>query len=318
MKQFLLLVTMVTCSFTVISQTPQSIQKDTTFKLLNRQPKFFVSVHSGYAVGLGSTFKFYPDDITSIAVEQVNNQTPTETVNYKSTTKGLGDGFRYGAGLSYILNDYINVGFEFDYFRSTISRSRDSSFHNSGTTEYKYNQHSEITYDATLLTLSPTITFKAISRPKFYIYNKIGAVLTYRPNSIQKNTVVETRQFNGEPSSNSTTDAYTRYEWGIKKPALGFMASVGAQLKLSEKVRAFSEIQFSHIVFAVRNRVLTDYSINGASLINTLSESEKVIEFKNDFSTTQQTSNPNQPTVSVVQRIPITYIGLQVGFAYRF
>ena len=68
----------------------------------------------------------------------------------------------------------------------------------------------------------------------------------------------------------------------------------------------------------MRNRVLTDYIVNENNLTNTLSESEKVIEFKNTYSTNQQNANPNQPAESVVQRIPITYVGLQAGFAYRF
>ena len=296
------------------------IKIDTATLLLKHQPKFFINVHSGYAIGLGSTFKFYPDDITSVVVKQVNNQTPTTNTLYKSTTKGLGDGFRYGAGLSYILNDFVNLGFEFDYFKSIINRTRDSSFYgNNRISDYIYNNHFTISYEAMLLTLSPTITFKAISRPKFYIYNKLGAVLTFRPNSIQKN--IQQQTFHSVTNGNATDSSsytYMRYSWGIKKPALGFMGSVGGQFRLSENVRAFAEIQFSHIVFAVNNRVLTDYMVNNKNLISSLPESEKLIDFRNSFSTTQSVSNPNEPSISVVQRIPITYLGVEGGFAYRF
>lgn len=291
---------------------------DTSFIKLNKPPRFFVNIHTGYAIGLGSTFKFYPDDITSVMVEQTNGQTPAVKTKSKSTTKGLGDGFRYGAGFSYILNDFINLGIDFDYFRSTINRNRDSSYHSvSGTTEYTFNQHSKISYDATLLTLSPAITFKAISKPKFYIYNKVGAVITFRPNSIQKNESNATMN-SSNPSADSASAAYTRYEWGIKKPALGFMGSVGCQFRLTESIRAFGEVQFSHIVFSVKNRVLTDYIVDGKNLTNTLTESEKVIDFENSFSSDNESSDSNQPTKSVVQRIPITYVGLQLGLAYRF
>lgn len=292
--------------------------------LLKPQPRFFVNIHSGYAVGLGSTFKFYPDDITSVSVKQVNNNTPVTNIKYKTTNKGLGEGFRYGAGISYILNDFINLGFDFDYFRSTISKTRDSSYNhvtqndNNIVTDYTYNQRYTISYDATLLTFSPNITFKAISKPKFYIYNKVGAVLTYRPNSIQKNIVQEDMSTtNNNNISDSSSQSYTRYEWGIKKPAFGFMGSVGAQVKLSEKFRAFAEVQFSHVVFAVQKRTLTDYMVNGNNLINTVPESVKQIEFRNSF-TAAQNPDPNMPSTAVVQRIPITYVGLQAGIAYRF
>ncbi len=315
--KFLVTLFLLLSEVCVFSQTDLNTKEtDTTLLLLKHQPKFFINIHSGYAVGLGSTFKFYPDDVTSIAVEKSNNQTPTTTTHYKSTTKGLGDGFRYGAGLSYILNDFINLGLEFDYFKSTISRSRDSSFHSAdGSTDYAYNNRYTISYEAMLLTLSPTITFKAISRPKFYIYNKLGAVITFRPNSIQKNIQQETFH---TVNSDSSSNTYIRYSWGIKKPALGFTGSVGGQFKISERVRAFAEIQFSHIVFAVKNRVLTDYIINKNNITNTIPENEKLIDFRNSFSTTQVINNPGQPTISVVQRIPITYLGLQAGLAYRF
>lgn len=317
MKQFILVAGMtIFYSAAAFSQTYSTI--DTTSVVLKHKPVFLISVHAGYAIGLGSTFKFYPDDIKSVSVESINNQPPSTAINYKSTSKGLGEGFRYGAGFSYILNDFINLGFDFDYFRSTISRTRDSSYHSiKESNEYMYNERYTISYDATLLTLSPAITFKAISRPKFYIYNKLGAVITYRPNSIQKNIAQETMHFGNPANTDSSSYSLTRYEWGIKKPALGFMGSVGTQVKISKNVRAFAEIQFSHIVFAVRNRTLTDYVVNGNNLTNTLSESEKIIEFKNNYLSTQQNADPNQPSVTVVQRIPITYVGLQAGFAYR-
>ncbi|MEP6464892.1 MAG: hypothetical protein ABJB05_01240 [Parafilimonas sp.] len=329
MKQILLSICVVMlCALTTLAQTnaqqTYTNADSSALFLIKHTPRFFVNIHSGYATALGSTFKFYPDDISSVSVEQVNNNTPVTTTKYKSSSKGLGEGFRYGAGLSYIVNDFINIGFEFDYFRSTISKTKDSSFHqvknvNDIITDYSYQQHYTISYDATLLTLSPTITFKAISRPKFYIYNKIGAVITYRPNSIQKNIVDENMQTaNGNNISDSSSQSYTRYEWGIKKPAFGFMGSVGAQYKLSENLRAFAEVQFSHIVFSVKNRVLTNYVVNKNDLTNTLPESAKVIEFENSFTEDQQNTNPNQPSISVVQRIPITYLGIQAGLAFRF
>ncbi len=63
------------------------------------EPRFLINVHSAYSMGLGSTFKFYPDDVSSIYVEQIGSNTENKTVAYTNPAKGLGDGFKYGFGL---------------------------------------------------------------------------------------------------------------------------------------------------------------------------------------------------------------------------
>ncbi|MDQ6762310.1 MAG: hypothetical protein M3015_06755 [Bacteroidota bacterium] len=322
-KHYLLLPLLILCIPCMAQQqTPNNSISD-SFKVLKieRQPRFYINVHSGYAIGLGSTFKFYPDNITQVQVEERSNGQQTTTFKNKEQKKGLGDGFRVGVGFSYIVNDFINVGLDVDYFRSKISKVKDSSFtryNADNTIDYSYNEKYKISYDATLLTFTPNITFKAISRPKFFIYNKIGAVLVIRPNSIQKETQ------NGDYKTNSlgsVTDSSSftvrKYDWGLKNPAYGFMGGLGGQVKLSENIRAFAEVQFTHVVFRVRNRILTTFLVDGKEMISSLPISSRELIFKDSFVSTANT-NPNEPTITVYERFPITYLGLQAGIAYRF
>ena len=104
-----------------------------------------------------------------------------------------GMGLKFGFGASYIVNDFINIGLDFDYFNSTIYKYRDSSYRQTNivngpnnTDEYFYSERNTIAYKATLLSLTPNITFKAISGPKWFLYNKLGAVI-----------YVQTEQFAG-------------------------------------------------------------------------------------------------------------------------
>ncbi|MEO7533931.1 MAG: hypothetical protein ABIU30_08800 [Ferruginibacter sp.] len=291
---------------------------------LKTEPKFYLNVHAGYAYGLGSTFKFYPDDISSVKVEQIGNNPTAKNVQYKEESKGLGEGFRFGVGLSYIINDFLNVGIDIDYFKSTIHKVRDSSFHKtqlrSGSVDdLSYNEKYKISYDATLVTFSPNITFKAISRPKFFIYNKVGAILIFRPNSIQRESQAGNYKMGWQGFfRDSSAISEKRYEWGIKNPAFGFMGGVGAQSKITERIRAFAEMQFTHVVFKVRNRILTNFMVDGTETVNTLPVSAKEIVFKKSFNASEVSTDPNQPAVAIYQRFPITYVGLQLGIAYRF
>ncbi|RYE21212.1 MAG: hypothetical protein EOP45_09885 [Sphingobacteriaceae bacterium] len=329
MKRIILALFLLSFVSNVFSQ-----QKDTTNmtfatltqNVLKSESRFILNVHGGYAVGLGSTFKFYPDNVSSISVMQVGNNTPTKTTVYSSPTRGLGEGFRFGAGVSYILNDFINVGLDVDYFKSTIYKDRDSTYtHTSiiggpnGMDSYSYKQNLRTSYDATLVTLSPNITFKAISKPKWFLYNKLGAVITFRPNSTQRDVeTVSTKSGWQNYIRDSGSGKSTTYEWGIRNPAFGFMGGVGAQFRLNQKIRAFGELQFSHIVFVVRKRTTTDYMVNGKDMLETLSTSQRLIEFSTSFTESQQANpDPATPSRAITERIPITYVGFQAGLTYR-
>lgn len=295
---------------------------DSVFEL-KKEPRFSVNIHSGYSLALGSTFAFYPDDITSIQMEGVNNSTTSKKINYQAPTKGLGEGFRVGAGFSYIVNDFINAGLDIDYFRSTIQKIRDSTSHQTFTSgspnETLYQQRNTVSYNAVLLTFSPNITFKAISRPKWFIYNKVGAVIVIRPNSIEHDiTDVHSKSTWAGYVKDSSGHSDLQYDWGIRNPSLGFMGGLGIQIRLMEQLRIFSEIQFSHIVFQIKDRMVTKYDVNGQDMSATLPMSQREVYFKKDYQTNGQAQDPNQPGQATVQRLPITYVGLQVGLAYRF
>lgn len=291
---------------------------------IGKEPRVFLNIHSGYSVGLGSTFKFYPDDISSIMIKQDGANTPMKTVEYSNPTKGLGDGFRFGIGASYVINDFLNVNFDFDYFRSTISKVRDSTFHqinqpmtNNTADEYFYSERNTISYAATLLSFTPSVTFKAISKPTWFLYNKLGAVITVRPNSLQEDRT-DTRTRLGWQGfyKDSASTVSKKYEWGIRNPAFGFMGAFGGQVKLKDKIRLYAELQYSHIVFVIRKRTLTEFKVNEMSMENTLSRSEREVEFVKSFSSASN-ADPNQPSRTIIQRIPISFIGLQAGICFQ-
>ncbi len=323
---FLISLTVCTSGFAQRKKSWANDFKDTTGTIINlkNEPRFFINIHGGYALALGSTFKFYPDDVIAVDERVVNNTSTKKTI-YQAPQKGLGEGFRIGAGISYIVNDFINVGVDFDYFSSTISKTRDSSYYLSQSigsigAEYSYKEKYKISYDATILTITPNVMFKAISRPNWFIYNKVGIIATFRPNSLQKESTDQAFRAgwmdNYRDSSSSVTKSY---DWTIKNPSLGFMGGIGGQVRLSEQLRFFTEIQFSHIVFVARQRDLTSYMVNGTEMVATLPMSERQLKFERNLTTEQSSSpDPGQPSKTIIQRIPITYVGAQVGLAYRF
>jgi len=291
---------------------------------IGKEPRFFLNVHAGYSVGLGSTFKFYPDDVRAIVVRQDGNAAPVKTIEYSNPTKGLGDGFRFGMGGSYVINDFMNINLDFDYFKSTIQKFRDSSSHqvnqpvsNNSADEFFYAERNTTSYAATLLSFTPSITFKAIAKPKWFLYNKLGAVITFRPNSLQEDrTDVQTRMGWQGFYKDSSSSTLKKYEWGIRNPAFGFMGAFGGQVKLKNNLRLYAELQYSHIVFVIKKRTLTEFKVDNKSMENSLPRSIREIEFVPSFSS-DSNNDPNRPSQTIVQRIPISYIGLQAGICLQ-
>jgi hypothetical protein len=291
---------------------------------IGKEPRFFLNIHAGYSVGLGSTFKFYPDDVSAIVVKQDGNGAPVKTIDYSNPTKGLGDGFRFGMGGSYVINDFMNINLDFDYFKSTIQKFRDSSIqqtnqpvNNNSADEYFYSERNTTSYAATLLSLTPSITFKAIAKPKWFLYNKLGAVITFRPNSLQEDrTDVKTRMGWQGFYRDSSSSTIKKYEWGIRNPAFGFMGAFGGQVKLRNNLRLYAELQYSHIVFVIKKRTLTEFNVDNKRMENSLPRSVREIEFVPSFSS-GNSNDPNMPSQTIVQRIPISYIGLQAGICLQ-
>ncbi|MEO6547356.1 MAG: hypothetical protein ABIN94_05130 [Ferruginibacter sp.] len=291
-----------------------------------KEPRFLLNVHSGYSAGLGSSFNFYPDEIRVISILRPTSGPDQRTVYYNNPWKGLGDGFRFGGGIAYVANDFINLGVDVDYFKSSINKLRDSSYREikgSGPVgqvdDYSYKENLSLTYKTSILTITPAITFKAISKPKWFIYNKIGIVLTFNPNNVEiDSNSIAIRQGIQGVYSDSLVKEVRKYEWMMNKPAAGFMGAFGIQFKLIKRLRGFAEIQFSHIVFVVRKKILTEYILNGKDALSTLPMNKKETDFVKQYSSGPGAANPAVPSEALEQKIPITSLSGQVGLVFQF
>ena len=95
------------------------------------------------------------------------------------------------------------------------------------------------------------------------------------------------------------------------------MGAFGGQVEVAQNIRAFAEINFSHIVFVIRKRTLTGFVVDGKHIENTFPVSMGEIEFVKSFSANAAANDPNVPSQTIIQRIPISYVGLQAGFSFQ-
>ena len=204
--------------------------------------KFYVKVYGNYAIPTSGSYRN-----TNYTLTGVNNNYAYETVK-----KGLGMGLRAGAGVGLVLNDFINIGLDAEnYFGEPIKSSNLFTYDNQAGTVYIYN--SAVDFRANMVLLSPNITFKALSAPNFYIYNrlslKLGIVtkVTEKTSSENNERYVENPDVNPNPTDHITKFRQEfEYQGGMP---YGFSAALGFQLKISEKIRFFTEVEFTQLTY---------------------------------------------------------------------
>jgi hypothetical protein len=319
------------------SQTPAE-SKSTQDKATNLfASKWFVKVYGSYHLPLAGSYR--PGNTTSF------NPPNTTVVNFKSNNQGLGQGWRAGAGIGYIVSEVINLGLDIDqYWSSTIQTSNvmttpiNRYSYESGGMSFSWVSQGKGYYTvnnmASMLAVTPNITFKAISKPKFYIYNRLGVTVGLR------NELTESRKDSTAFTATITEFGYTRvenyrqvtaqdYEFKEGIP-IGFMASLGIQIRLTEHIRMFAEAQTMNITYSPKYRKTSDYYIVAYQSDGNIqpglvfTERDRTTDYLNKYSfdADEFQRNPakyiNKPKQEIKFRIPYSSIGLSFGLFYRF
>ncbi|QDK77717.1 hypothetical protein EXU85_03545 [Spirosoma sp. KCTC 42546] len=220
---------------------------------------------------------------------------------YKPINTHLGAGPRAGIGVGVIVSDFINVGIDADVLIGTALKVDNNVFVGSGSTYSFY----AISTNTTLRVLSiiPNITFKALSRPAYYIYNRLGLVgglvLDYKTTS----NVLET------PTKGAVTTSVGNTTYTKNSLALGYQAALGIQFRLSQSIRGFAEVVAYNQSF--KPREVQNTTTSTKSGVATLQNSTTEFKDQGDYNK----SNPyEQPSYNVA----INSVGIGAGLVVRF
>jgi len=274
--------------------------------------KLYIKIYGSYGLSTQGSYRAF--DINSIgfpilyggiSVAPVGNN-----LRYQSLSQGLGQGFRVGGGLGLVISDFINLGIDADYYRSGQVNVLSFSTIGGG----KVINSSDM--EASMITILPNITFKALSKPSFFVYMRLGIGLGIPD---VKQDFVNT--LNGKLSSSQNF----AFKGGM---AYGYLVSLGVQKRLSSQLRAFAEAQLINFSYSPRQRITTawldDAVINNdevtvapKDVLADRDRSEKEIEYYDDYTTTA-TQDIAKPLKSGRLTMPFSSLGLQIGLTYRF
>jgi hypothetical protein len=266
----------------------------------------FFKLYGNYAVSLASSYR--PTNYTT--------SVDAKDFTYKSTKVGLGKGPRIGIGVGFIVNDFINLGIDVEkYSGRNITSNSLYYFDQNG---YTYTSNDDIEFKADMISLIPNITFKAISSPNFFIYNRLGIKAGIINKLEETHSYTNTSIDNATQTESKTTERVEHeYQGGLP---IGFVADLGFQVKLNDKFRFFTEIEFSHLTYNPKKKVVTRW-VDGGGKDFDLDKDFDVeflqVEYVKEYTVKDGVRDFKKPRNETTLRIPYSSLGLGIGLIYK-
>ena len=258
------------------------------------ESKFYIKVNAGYGLLTpGSYTQLSQSYSGSIGTAQVSN-------------KGLGNGARFGGGLGVIVSDVINIGADVEYLSGSKLSVSGSIRNQSG---FDYFENLSMKYHA--LSVVPHVIFKAVSKPDYLIYNKLGLLLNLPMN-------LNSVKYDSSYSNVTAGEEYAETKNGTYKIGLtaGLNVAIGVQVRLTDKLRGYAEIFGNYLVLSPNSyHEINNYSNNGTpgtAITNTTYVKSGALNYENDGTTTTQTYPKNGNTFNM------NSAGINIGVSYRF
>jgi hypothetical protein len=169
-----------------------------------------------------------------------DNTVSAEDVNKES--KAIGRGFRIGGGLGYILNDFMHVGLDFEY----QCEVEISNHYHGRLDDYNYDSTDQrVWYKG--VTLTPYVLFKAVTKPKYFVYARLGVLITLpgKFHSDIHRAMGLTNLFPPRPQDSATSSFFGVHSDDGEKITLakgvGINFGFGVNFKISDHTRLFGE-----------------------------------------------------------------------------
>jgi hypothetical protein len=257
---------------------------------------FYVKVFGGYGLIQPGSYKLVSAD---------NNASGNVTGNTSLSGQGLGSGVRFGGGIGVIASDFLNIGADVEYLSGTTLNS-----HSNYTSTTGYNAFINTSISYTSLSIIPHVIFKALSKPDYLIYNKLGILLNL-PMELKKTQYDSS--FNTSVNSTYTSRTEGTYKTGL---TVGLNVALGVQVRLTDKLRAYGEIFGNYLVLSPTSYDETSSVVNNGTPTNydthvTYIKSGQTSYTQNGNSTTYSTSVSGNT-------FNMNSIGINIGVTYRF
>ena len=277
-----------------------SVNTPTTAGVMSKAPRAINAVESPLYVKLYGFYGLLTPG--SQVTTSTSSSSAGMATSFKTNSTGLGAGARAGIGIGLIASDFINLGIDADLLFGA-SLATDNFYKGSN-----YTYTSTTTTNFRVLSIIPNITFKALSRPAFYIYNRLGLVggivLDYSTSQSALNV----------PTTGASTTYVYQTNYRSNSLALGYQAALGIQFRISQSLRGYAEVVGYNQSFQPKEALYTTTSTrNGV-----VTSSSYIVQYKKqgEYTTTKQ--DGLDVSQGATSNIAMNSIGLGAGLLFRF
>ncbi|HZK63312.1 MAG TPA: hypothetical protein VFC34_04155, partial [Puia sp.] len=212
---------------------------------------------------------------------------------------------RFGGGIGVIVSDFLNIGADVEYLSGATLKSNTSYLNPGG---YSYISSQQISYTA--LSVTPHVIFKALSKPDYLIYNKLGILLNL---PMDLNKTQKESSFNNAIAYTYSADRKSTYKVGL---TVGLNVALGVQVRLTDKLRGYAEIFGNYLVLSPTRYDETSVQITNGVITN----SDLHITYIKSGQTSNSTNGNTVTATSSVSgnTFNMNTLGINIGIAYRF
>lgn len=156
----------------------------------------------------------------------------SDSTFFKINDRSMGLGFRYGAGLGYILREFLVLGVDVEYLKgkelTQTAKQQSSTFLLNGTTTISYG----------IFSIMPNVRFQTAGDGRFDFYNRLALIVGIPTNMKETHSSVSIIK-NTDYEESTTYDYDAVYTLGT---GLGYQAAIGFMMNITQNVRGFLEV----------------------------------------------------------------------------
>lgn len=297
------------------------------------EKKFYIKAYGFYALLAPGGFRGQGAPATTTTVRPpvifgtytVTPTTQTSSSDYNSKNT-FGSGLRVGGGMGLVINDFINLGIDGEYLLGNqttenymltsktilVSKPTNATTEEANYTSSsfeKYTSINELMYKCRIFNIIPNITFKAVSKPEYYIYNRLGLVIGIPGQLSYSTTEITTTPRPLYPGINDYKTTKRTYDLE-KGMGLGYQAALGIQFRISESLRGFTELVASNQQVKTDKSTLTDAQYKQSSPGST--------DPNNNQFQKEELKEDDKVKTGLNWTMPVHSVGLSVGLSLRF
>jgi len=245
----------------------------------------YVILNTGYGFGMGSQ--------TQSSFSNISNS--GHSVIYEQINLSYGKGLNIGGSFGHMLNK--NMGFELgiSYLIGDKTTANQTNIFSSGGS-------STIELSSDMLRINPSVVISSgmvgiNPYAKFGVLVGLGSINRIKNYNSESYVATETFLLNGSL-------------------ALGMTASLGATLKLANKIFFFGELAMVNMSYAPSKGEITAETYNGKDQLPSMTISTKKVDLVDTYTVSSQIVSDAEPSKQLKQKYAFGSLGLNIGLKF--